>query len=62
MKYLKAVWQFCCYLFVRSGAASEVRRMMSDGRYRQVGHGTIGLRATSNSDMAACRFLEMDIR
>ena len=39
-------------------------------RYRQVGHGTIGLRETSsfarfasrrtsNSDMAACRFLEM---
>ena len=25
-------------------------------RCRQVGHGTIGLRATSNSDMAACRF------
>jgi len=25
-------------------------------RCRQVGHGTIGLSATSNSDMAACRF------
>lgn len=31
--------------------------MMSDGRYRQVGHGTVGSR-TANRDMAVCRFLE----
>jgi len=31
---------------------------MFDGRYRQVGHGTVGSK-TANRDMAACRFLEM---
>ena len=49
----------CLYL---SGDARDVICKMSDGRHRQVGHGTIGLKENSNSDMAACRFLEMAIR
>ena len=51
-KILKALWQFCSYMFVPQWGRNKKR-------CRQVGHGTIGLRATSNSDMAACRFLEM---
>lgn len=31
---------------------------MLDGRYRQVGHGTVGSK-TANRDMTDCRFLKM---
>ena len=45
-----ASYEWCSGGVVRINAVKfEVNK-----RCRQVGHGTIGLRATSNSDMAAC--------
>jgi len=45
----------CLYL---NGGGGEVRGIMSDGRYRQVGHGAVGSK-TANRDMADCRFLDV---